>query len=96
MLAKPSDGRRALDNWARDEGYSDFDTYVRGGGSALDARQGILRRIARLTAALRWLGDFPVAQRVADQALAEPEAAVAGDDPPDPGNAHPQGDDHVG
>jgi hypothetical protein len=110
MLAKPSDGRRALDNWARDEGYSDFDTYVRGGGSILAARQDIERRIERLQTARRWLGDRTVVEpasatgpggvvvthgpTIGPEALARLEAETAGEQP-DPANAHRQGDDHV-
>lgn len=75
MLAKPSGGRRALDNWARDEGYSNFDTYIRTGGSLLAASQDIVRRIERLTTALRWIWDFPVAE--AEPSTIDPEVLAA-------------------
>jgi hypothetical protein len=47
---------KALDSWARQFGYSDFDTYIRaGGGSLEDVRTDIHRRIRLLHDALKAL-----------------------------------------
>jgi hypothetical protein len=94
---------KALDSWARQYGVSDWDTYIRSGGSILDAAGDIAQRIRRLQDALKAL---PVDPRYLDQRapyLAEPvinPEALARletephDEPPDPENAQIQGAEH--
>jgi hypothetical protein len=80
MTAKP------LDAWAREfAGCSDFDSYLRIGGSFTDARADIRKRIARLQLAL-----YDIA---ADPPRAP--AAETEDEPLDRQNAHPQGADEA-
>jgi hypothetical protein len=50
--------RRALDRWARNQGYADFDTYIRIGGSIAEARADIGHRIAMLESARVALGGY--------------------------------------
>jgi hypothetical protein len=100
--------RRALDRWARERGWSDFDTYVATGGNMIQAARDIEHRITEMAAALRALRDFS-GRAVADEdwkpadsagpaigpeALAAAEADVIGE-PVDTQNAHVQGDDGV-
>lgn len=98
--------RRALDRWARERGWSDFDTYVATGGNMIQAARDIEHRITEMSGALRALRDFSgrdVAEDAAvsacptigPEALAAAEADVIGE-PVDTGNAHVQGDDGVG
>jgi len=53
-----SDERRALDRWARDRGWSDFDTFIRVGGSIAEACEDIDHRIAMLEDARVALGRY--------------------------------------
>jgi hypothetical protein len=55
---------KALDSWARQFGYADFDTFVAAGGSILDAARDIAQRIRRLQDALKAL---PMDPRYLDQ-----------------------------
>jgi hypothetical protein len=52
---------KALDSWARQFGYSDFDTYIRAGGSIAEAANDIRKRVRILNAALQALEKFPAA-----------------------------------
>jgi predicted RNA-binding Zn ribbon-like protein len=45
----------ALNRWARDFGYSDFNTFIAAGGSIADAADDIRKRIQRLHHALKAL-----------------------------------------
>lgn len=92
--------RKSLDRWARSAGYNDFLTYIRAGNSILDARHEIQQRIASLQAALAVLnGDrfAPTKNPVTNEEFGNPplELPKKSDEPtepPDPKNAHPQGD----
>jgi hypothetical protein len=66
----------ALNRWARDFGYNDFDTFVRAGGSILDAAKDIAQRIRSLQDALKAL---PMDPRYLDQRapyLVEPDVTL--------------------
>jgi hypothetical protein len=101
----PDTERRALDRWARNQGYADFDTYIRIGGSIAEARADIGHRIAMLESARVALGRYQPGDRVkpADStpnptigpdALAAAEADAVGE-PVDADNAQIQGFDHA-
>jgi hypothetical protein len=100
-----SDERRALDRWARDRGWSDFDTFIRVGGSIAEACEDIDHRIAMLEHARVALGRYgdnereEVAQHdlpaIGPDALAAAEADAVGE-PVDPDNAQIQGFDYAG
>ena len=103
----PTNQRRALDRWARNQGYADFDTFIRTGGSIVEAREDIGHRIAMLESARVALGRYGDNGREAEDAaqhdlpaigpdaLAAAEADVVGE-PVDPDNAQIQGFDHAG
>jgi hypothetical protein len=101
----PTNQRRALDRWARNQGYADFDTYIRVGGSIAEARADIGHRIAMLESARGALGGYgdtgreDVAQHglpaIGPDALAAAEADAAGE-PVDADNTQIQGFDHAG
>lgn len=40
--------RQVLDAWAREDGYNDFDTFIRLGGSVIEAADGLGRKIEEL------------------------------------------------
>lgn len=82
--------RKALNRWARDHDCADFDTYIRVGGSILDARRMIRQQILDLKAALAALDSQTAGQRTpqAETLILEHGAEA---EPPDPHNAHPQG-----
>jgi hypothetical protein len=92
---------KALDSWARQFGYSDFDTYIRGGGSVLDAAQDIAKRIRVLSEAMKALPIEQIseppgvtleqAKEVADRGVRQ---ITEPDEPPDPENAQIQGAEH--
>lgn len=80
---------RALERWARSEGYCDMDTYLRIGGSLMDARRSLRHRIemAQLAlAAITRIGVLddhrpaPVEQiEIGPEALARAEAEQNGE-----------------
>jgi hypothetical protein len=85
---------KALDSWARQFGYADFDTYVRTGGSIADAADDIRKRIQVLQAALDALHPQPAPEPVEARAAEQAKAAIVeppNDEPPDPENAQIQG-----
>lgn len=94
---------KALDRWAREAGYSDFDTYVRTGGSFADVRRDIAKRIQALHDAMTQIEHriSPDTPRAAPATLAEADLAAASkfaaheDEPPDPDNAQIQGADYL-
>jgi hypothetical protein len=98
---------KALDSWARQFGYSDFDTYIRaGGGSLQDVRTDIQRRIRLLHDALKALTfdepepedpmrfNTPAGSLDLSTGKLEEAPAKAEDEPPDPENAQIQGAEH--
>ena len=98
---------RALDRWARDRGWSDFDTFIRVGGSIAEACEDIDHRITMLEDARVALGRYgdnqPEDRKPADStpnpiigpdALAAAEADAVGE-PVDADNAQIQGFDHA-
>ena len=103
-----TDERRALNRWARNQGWNDFDTFVRTGGSIAEAREDIDHRIAMLETARTALARYSGKDQTQDErkqdgtpptigpdALARLEAEQLGE-PPDPDNAQIQGFDHAG
>jgi hypothetical protein len=105
-----ADERRALNRWARNQGWADFDAYTAAGGSVLQAMQDIRRNINELgitlTALRRLAGPEPTeaeiqqsqnrsATVVGPEALAKLEAEHY-DEPTDADNAQIQGFDHAG
>jgi hypothetical protein len=78
-------GRLAIDHWARERGYHDYDTYIRTGGSVADAAQNIRQRINTLLDALH-----AITAKASPEPMAKVEPA---EEPPDPDNAHIQGAD---
>jgi hypothetical protein len=86
---------KPLNQWARYFGYNDFDTFIRAGGSILDAARDIAQRIRTLQAALKAL---PMDPRYLDErepllrepALFDPDTRTE-DETVDPENAHVQG-----
>jgi hypothetical protein len=97
---------RALNRWARDRGWSDFDTFIRTGGSIAEACEDIDHRIAMLEDARVAVGRYgdngreDVAQHdsapaIGPDALAAAEADAVGE-PVDADNAQIQGFDHAG
>ena len=105
-MTSRTDKRRARDRWARDRGWSDFDTYIRVGGSIAEARADIGHRIAMLEDARVAVGRYGDTGREAEDAaqhdlpaigpdaLAAAEADAVGE-PVDPDNAQIQGFDHA-
>jgi hypothetical protein len=100
---KTDPARRHLDRWAHDLGYSDFDTYLRAGGSFLDCRDDLRRQERVLGQMLGYIDNLarpvpaeerPGRVRVWPDQLARAEAEVTGE-PIDPDNAHPQGAEHA-
>ena len=91
--------RRALDGWARDQGYISFDTYIWAGGSFAFAREDIQKRRLRLDYAMAGLYQWTPPKQtngdmtISEEALARAEEAVIGE-LVDPDNAHAQGADH--
>lgn len=96
--------RRALDRWARNQGHADFDTFIRVGGSIVEAIRVINHDIDMLETARRALVCGPLtlnerkrnaaASTIGPDALAAAEADVVGE-PADGDNAQIQGDDHA-
>ena len=98
--------RRALDRWARRTGYSDFDSYIRLGGSIADCRSSLEHQHGMIGWAMRALfryqADIEIAAErhaattgspnIGEHALARAEAEVSGE-LVDPGNAQIQGFD---
>lgn len=88
---------KPLDRWARDFGYNDYDTFIRGGGSVGEAMRDISRNISRLVAALKQLQPeiSSEAERMAKTPPSEPpgnfHTEPEADKLPDPDNAHVQG-----
>ena len=80
--------KKALDWWARDFGYNDFDTYIRSGGSVDDAAQNIRQRINTLLDALH-----AITGKLGVEDTPKPEPIEPGhvDEPVDPANAQLQG-----
>jgi hypothetical protein len=87
---------KALDSWARQFGYADFDTYISTGGNIADAARDIRLRIRRLEDALTALTEGLTVVTL------EPENPTSAgnldlttgkleDEPPDPENAQIQG-----
>jgi len=106
MLSKSLDGRRDLDAWAREVGYSSFETYLAIGGRLSAARSDLEQRARRITGALAELQRYaeqpdpivpapPREPTIGLEALARLEAERAGEEPVDTGNAAVQGADHV-
>jgi hypothetical protein len=104
-MTNRTDKRRALDRWARNQGYADFDTYIRVGGSIAEACENIDHRIAMLEDAKVAAGRYGDNERedgaqhdsapaIGPDALAAAEADVVGE-PVDPDNAQIQGFDHA-
>lgn len=99
----PLTPRQNLNRWAHHAGYADFDTYIRAGGSILDARRDIQLQISRLQSMLTALdsnhfaaaADHPLAINTPAGSLNLRTSAPSDDEPTDPHNAHPQGDDVV-
>lgn len=88
---------KALDSWARQFGYADFDTFVRTGGNILDAVRDIKQRMNTLQLALNQLErSAPVIEpeRTRIMPAINPETNQADDEPPDPENAQIQGAEH--
>lgn len=79
---------RALHRWARRQGYADFETYVRTGGSLLDARRSLEHDREMATWGLQALArlmpppepSLNAQQLAADAALARAVAEAAGHD----------------
>jgi len=106
MLAKPSDGRRDLDHWAQEIGYSSFDTYLAVGGRLSAARSDLERRAHRITSAVAELQRYaeqpdpvvpvPAAHSgtIGPEALARLEAERADGELGDTANAQVQGAEH--
>jgi hypothetical protein len=84
---------KALDQWARDCGYNDFDTYVRAGGSIIDAVEDIRSRIRKLEYALIEIGPMDPRPILPFHPPKPPESpeTVTEDETPDPDNAQVQG-----
>jgi hypothetical protein len=101
----PTNQRRALDRWARNQGYADFDTFIRTGGSIVEAIRDINHEIDMLEEARGALVHGPLtlnerkrnaaASTIGPDALAAAEADVIGE-PADGDNAQIQGFDHAG
>jgi hypothetical protein len=101
----PTNQRRALDRWARNQGYADFDTFIRTGGSIVEAIRDINHEIDMLEEARGALVYGPLtlnerkrnaaASTIGPDALAAAEADVIGE-PADGDNAQVQGFDHAG
>jgi hypothetical protein len=96
-------GRKALDRWARDAGWADFDTYISTGGSILECRESLITERDRIDAALsvlpgagpEWserfrLPNHPKNPVYGPEELARMEDEIS-DATADPGNAHIQG-----
>jgi hypothetical protein len=92
----PTNQRRALNRWARDQGYADFDTFIRTGGSIVEAIRDINHEIDMLEEARGALvhGRNAAASTIGPDALAAAEADVIGE-PADGDNAQIQGFDHA-
>jgi hypothetical protein len=89
---------KPLNQWARYYGYNDFDTYIRAGGSIVEAVDDIRKRIAVLQTALTELArghDEPISHTIGLEDMKAIIADDTEDEPVDSQNAHPQGDDHV-
>lgn len=73
MAVDMREATRALNGWARSQGYSDFDTYIASGGSIGDAVTDINRRRQRLDLAMAalyaWQAPSASEQRELDPAV---------------------------
>jgi hypothetical protein len=101
----PDTERHSLNRWARNQGYADFDTFIRTGGSIVEAIRDINHEIDMLEEARGALVYGPLtlnerkrnaaASTIGPDALAAAEADVIGE-PADGDNAQVQGFDHAG
>jgi hypothetical protein len=83
---------KALDSWARQYGVSDWDTYIRSGGSILDAARDIRLRIRRLEDALTALTEVTLEpENPTPAGSLDLTTGKLEDEPPDPENAQIQG-----
>jgi hypothetical protein len=101
MTVDAKEATRALNGWARSQGYADFETYIAAGCSFADAIADINRRRQRLDLAMvalyAWKPPAPpqhAHMTIGPEALARAEAEVSGD-PVEPHNAHAQGGEHA-
>jgi len=103
MKTRDYNGRKALDRWAKDNGWATFDVFLATGGSILACREDLLAKRDQIDDALFALlpiaptrrGQKPLTSPVAvigPDALAAAEADQAGDEP-DPHNAAVEGQD---
>src|SRR5215469_11501796 len=100
MNVTAHNGRKALDRWAREGGYADFDTYLQLGGTMLGCKTDLLCRREEIDLGLMALGILPIPPVVGETALKEAEAQQTGPlpdvsdyDPAVEPNAHVQGAD---
>ena len=99
---------KSLNQWARQSGYADFDTYIQTGGRILDARKDIQNQIRNLQRILADIDSYnlpsesPSPERAGTDTEPLPPATPLPqrvnpqaliDDPPDPHNAQIQGAD---
>ena len=92
---------KSLNQWARQSGYADFDTYIQTGGSIFDARRHVQKQIRNLE---RVIEDIDSYNRVAEpkphSEASPPNRAGADTEPvpqatplPQRGDAQIQGDE---
>jgi hypothetical protein len=91
---------KPLDRWAVSAGYSDFDTFIRAGGSIAEVAKDIARRIGELQNALKALAmddpDEREPHTIVRPPVIDPDTLAqleAEDEAADPENAHVQGAD---
>jgi hypothetical protein len=81
MLTKPSDGRRDLNNWAREVGYDGFETYLAAGGTLEAARSDLESRMRRVMGALEYLRRYTEAPAPAQVRQPQPGCGIGADLP---------------
>jgi hypothetical protein len=81
MLTKPSDGRRDLNNWAREVGYDGFETYLAAGGTLEAARSDLESRMRRVMGALEYLRRYTEAPAPAQMRQPQPGCGIGADLP---------------
>jgi hypothetical protein len=93
------DERRALDRWARSEGYHDLDTFIRAGGSMMEALQRVereLQRLQQVRALLsRWVAGVAPAHDADEPLPPASSAGVIAPGGPSPGFSPPSPGDPV-